>query len=432
MFLTALDIGSSQIKALVAEIKKDGKLSLISALKISSAGVRKGEIVNPEDATASLRIVLGKIKLLDKSAVKNIFVNINGSNIKCQSSRGLAAVSRADNEISQDDIERVIKASQTIKLMPNRAIIHTLIKEFIIDGISDIREPLGMVGARLEVNSLIVDAFAPNVKTVINCLESVGGASTGLVYNPLAASRAVLTKNQKDLGAALIDIGSGSTGLSVYAEGKLIHTATIPLGSSNITNDLAIGLRCSLRAAELIKIFFGSAQSKGISLKEKITAPLFKEKTGFEIKELDRNLKSVISRRAIAEIVEMRLAEIFEFVNNELRLIKKAGELPAGIIICGGGSKTPEIIDLAKSEFKLPADTGFSQTDELEFSGDLLQNSTEAGKEEEAVAIDDPEWAVAVGLLMLAADQRQKEDSWRTLDRFSKFPIKKILRYFAP
>ncbi len=271
MYITALDLGSSQIRAIVAEVKKEGQLAIFGVFKIFSAGIRKGEIVDMEETTEALRKTFLKIKEIDKAAIKNIFVNVGGVGVKCQTSRGIVAVSRADNEISQDDIDRVIKASQAIKLLPNRMIIHTLAKEFVIDGISDIREPLAMTGTRLEVNSLIIDASSPNVKNIINCVESLGGKIGGLIYNPLSGGRSVLTKAQKDLGAVLIDIGSGTTSMSVYEEGKLLHAAAFPVGSGNITNDLAIGLKCSVKAAELIKILFGTALSRDVSSKEKIS-----------------------------------------------------------------------------------------------------------------------------------------------------------------
>lgn len=407
MFITALDIGSSQIKTLTAEARKDGKLALVGVSKTPSEGIRKGEIVNVEDATRSINLALADVKRFNKAALKNIFVNIGGSNVKIHNSRGIIAVSRADNEISQDDIDRVMKASQAINLSPNRMILHTLAREFIIDNINDIKEPLGMIGTRLEVNTLIIDAFTPVIKNIIKCVETSGGGLGGLIYGPLAASRSVLTKNQKDLGAVLIDIGFGTAGMAVYEEGNLLNASVFPVGSGNITNDLAIGLKCSIETAEKIKLSFGFALAREISGKEKI-----------DIEQIDESVKASPSRKFISEIIEIRLSEIFEFINNELKLIGKAGQLPAGVILCGAGSKMPGIVELAKRELKLPVQIGVPETNELELT------NAEFGSR-----IEDPEFATAVGLLFWGNNQIIKDGNWFPIKKFS---IKNIFKYFKP
>ncbi len=421
MYITALDLGSSQIRAIVAEVKKEGQLAVFGVFKVFSAGIRKGEIIDLEETTGALKEIFFKIKEIDKAAVKNIFVNVGGAGVKCQTSRGIVAVSRADNEISQDDIDRVIRASQAIKLLPNRMIIHTLAKEFIIDGISDIREPLAMTGTRLEVNSLIIDAFSPNVKNIINCVESLGGKIGGLIYNPLSGGRSVLTKAQKDLGAVLIDIGLSTTSMSVYEEDKLLHAAVFPVGSGNITNDLAIGLKCSIKAAELIKILFGTALSKEISGKEKISQSIIKEKSGIDIRELDRNFKTVVSRRFVAEIIESRLSEIFEFINNELKLIDRSRQLPAGAVIVGGGAKIPSLVELVKQELKLSVETGVPDIQKLEF-----YNAEFGGQ------IESPDFSAAVGLLLWGSDEHSGEKNWAISKKGWREFVFKMFKYFKP
>ena len=418
MHIVALDIGSYKIKAFLAEIDKNGKPFLIDVLEEYSSGIRKGEIVDINEASIPLEKIFEKIKTKDKIAIKNIFVNVGGSNVKCQNSRGIIAVSRADNEISQDDIDRVVKASQAIKLLPNRMIIHNITREYIIDGINDVREPLGMSGTRLEVNSLVIDVFSSNVKNLINLIESLGGSVSGLVYNPLAASRSVLTKGSKDLGVVLIDIGAGTTSLSVYDEGKLVHAMSFPMGSSNITNDLAVGLKCSIALAEIIKIFFGRAISAEAPAKDRITLKDIHEKSGFEANILDKNFKSSISVRFVAEIIESRLEEIFELINRELKMLNKYGQLPAGAILCGGGAKMSGIVDLAKKELKISSDIGLPETKELEIYHQDFENS-----------INEPEFATATGLLYYGMDQCAKESSWLIGENFS---FKKVLKYFMP
>ena len=407
MYITALDFGTAQIKILVAEAKRDGQLSLLGVFKIPSAGLRKGEIVTFEEVIQSLKRAIDEIKQVNKAALKNIFINVGGGNVKLQNSRGIVAVSRADSEIYSEDIDRVIKASQAINLGPNRMILHTITREFIVDGIGDIIDPLGMVGNRLEVNTLIIDAFKPTVNNLIKAIEAVGAKVGGLIYNPLASSRSVLTKTQKELGVVMIDIGFGTTGMAVYEEDKLLSAAVFPIGSSNVTNDLAIGLKCPIKTAETIKLSLGSALAKEISNKEKI-----------ELHQVDETLKSVVNRRFISEIIEIRLAEIFEFVNNELKSLGKSGQLPAGAVLTGSGAKMSGIAELAKQELKLPIQIGIPEFPEMELTNGGLR-----------AQIEDPEFSLAAGLLLWGIEHALKESSWSGT---KKGWLSKIFKYFLP
>lgn len=418
MYITALDIGTSQIKILVAEAKRDGQLSLLGVFKLPSAGLRKGEIATFEETIQSLKLTVDEIKKINRAAAKNIFINVAGSNVKLQNSRGIVAVSRADSEIYSEDIERVIKASQAINLGPNRMIIHTITQEFIVDGIGDIYDPLGMIGNRLEVNSLIIDAFKPTVNNLIKAVEAVGAKVGGIIYSPLASARAVLTKAQRELGVVLIDIGFGTTGMAVYEENKLLSANVFPVGASNITNDLAIGLRCPIKTAEEIKLSFGSALAKEISNKEKI-----------ELHQVDETLKSVVNRRFISEIIEIRIAEIFELINNELKLIGKSGQLPAGVVLTGGGAKIPGILELAKQELKLPIQIGIPELPGVEFINPVRNNISNGVNDDFRAKIEDLEFSVANGLLLWGLDQALKETGW-TISK--KDWLAKIFRHFLP
>lgn len=382
-YITGLDIGSNNIKAVVGELKKDGRLAVIRAMKFPSAGMRRGTIDDLAAMTRSLNQVFGELRQISKDALKNIFLNIGGSDIRIQSSRGMVAVSRSDYEIHQDDIDRALQGAQAVNLPSNRMVIHTITKEFVVDGVGNISNPLGMTGNRLEVHSLVVDAFSPNVKNLTKCVEMAGANIGGLIFGPFAASRSVLSKNQKDLGVAVIDIGFSTTSLSVYDENKLLHTAVFPVGSGNITNDLAIGLKTSVEAAETVKLSFGSAVARGTSGRESI-----------DLKKIDPTAKSTVTRKFIAEIIESRLAEIFEFVNNELKLASRAGQLPAGVVLVGGGSKLPGIVDLAKDELRLPAQIGIPETSSVEIASGELN-----------LQVEDPGFAGAMGLLEWGFDR---------------------------
>lgn len=402
----ALDVGSAHIKALVGEIKRDGAVSLMSLFKMPSRGIRKGLVNDLAEVTSAVNQTLVEVKKIYPAAHKNIFLNIGSAYAKVQTSRGIVAVSRADSEIHYDDIARVEAASQAISVPANRMIVHLINQEYVVDGVSGIKNPLGMVGNRLEVQSMIVDAFEPAVKTLTRAVETASGEVTGFIFGPLASSYSVLSKNQRDLGVVLVDIGAGTTSMSVYEEGNVIHLSVFPVGASNITNDLAIGLQVSIEAAEAIKCSFGTAMAKDIPSRDMI-----------DLKKLDPRARSAVSRRFVGEIIEPRLAEMFEFVNNELKRIGKAGRLPAGVVLTGGGAKLPGAIDLARQELKLPAQIG---------SPDLSRLNIPQG--EVAIKVEDPEYACAVGLLMWAIERNKNEKPAQAVGDI----FRKIANYFMP
>ncbi len=372
-----LDIGSSQIKAVLAEATGD-KLRIITGFSRPSLGLRKGTVVEIDEVTKNIGELLNEVRLVSKPAVKNIYLNVGITDIRAQISRGIIAVARANSEIHEDDIERVIQASQAINLPPNRMIIHTITREFIVDGVNDIRDPLGMLGSRLEVSSLVVDAFSPAVKSLIKCVETAGGGISGLFFNPLASSQPILTKNQKELGVVLIDIGFASTSIAVFEENKLFHTNIFPIGSGHITNDLAIALKIPVEAAEKIKINYGCVLPKSIPSRESV-----------DLKKISENLSGNPSRKFIAEVIESRVQEIFELVNNDLKLIGKAARLPAGVVLTGGGAKLPGLADLARQELRLSAQIGLPSPSLFE---------TQSGELNEY--IESPEYALVLGLVV--------------------------------
>ncbi|MDD5547761.1 MAG: cell division protein FtsA [Candidatus Pacebacteria bacterium] len=405
-YITGLDIGDNAIKAVVAGVKKDGQLSLIKVLKYPSGGMKRGSVDDFTELIRALNQVFAEIKSFSRPALRNIFLNIGSADINAQTSRGIVAVSRADFEITKEDMERVVQASQALKLPPNRAIIHIITKEYVVDGVENIRDPLGMVGNRLEVNSLILDAFGPAIKDLTRAVEMAGGTIGGLVLAPLADARSVLSKNQKDLGVVLIDIGFGTTSMCVYEENKLLHAAVMPVGAGNITNDIAIGLRIPVDLAETVKMSFGSASSKGISARESV-----------DLKKIDSNSKVVTTRKFIAEITEDRLAEIFEFVNNELKVIDKLGKLPGGAVLVGGGSKMPGIIDLARQELRLPVQLGIPDSSQIEVSSGELN-----------VQIEDPEFSCALGLVFEGSSRMTVDMT----DGSFKSLVRKIKSFILP
>ncbi len=403
--ITSLDIGTSQTKVIVAAPKKDGTLSVITAFKHPTSGFKRGILTDAEEATSSLRQLVLDLKRISKHATENICVNINSDHIWSRQSQGMVAVARADQEIQQDDVDRVKEAARAGKTQQNRAILHNIIREYFVDGVGDIADPRGMSGNRLEVNTLIVEAFAPHMAILTKTLERVGFDVGGIVFNPLAAASAVLTKRQKDLGAIVVDFGASTTSFAVYEEGKVVYAKSIPVGSAYITNDIVAGFRIPFDVAEKLKITYGFASAKEIGRKDTI-----------RLSEIDPQNTTEISKRFLAEIIEIRLEEILDLVNNELKALGRSLQLPGGAVISGGGVKLPGMTEFVRQELKLPVHMGFPNLADLEIANPAHQE-----------LLDDPEFVTAVGLLF-----QYMENSERKPDRTPLEVIGRILKNLFP
>lgn len=375
-FITVLDIGSAAVKGAVAEIEKDGRLSVVSVFREPSSGFRKGVLADFEAALRFLRPLVVDIQKISRKASHNIFVNFNGEHVKGRASRAVVPVARADQEIQQDDIDKVLEASKAIKTSSNYLVLHNIIREFIVDDVGDIQDPLGMTGNRLEANTLIVEAFAPHIHNLTRCLEKAGGRISGIVFNPLASGQVLLSKKQKDLGALVIDFGAGTTSFAAYEGNKVIYTRSLPLGFSHVISDIAIGLRVSIETAEKIMKELGSAFAKDISRRDTL-----------KLEDFEPGLHNEISRRFLAEIIGVRLAEILDLVNNELKNVGRNVQLPAGVFLTGGGIKLPGLAELVREELKLPCQIGTADLDGLAVLNPAHQEM-----------LEDPDFSVVAGL----------------------------------
>ncbi len=381
--LTSLDLGSSQFKGIVVEEKKDGFLSVISAFKQPSDGFRKGVLVDFEEAADSLGKIFSDLSKISKKAVQNVFINVASEYIRPRPSRGAVAISNVSREIKSDDVEKVNQLSLAFKASPNSFVLHNITKEYIVDDIGDILDPVGMAGNRLEVETLIVEGVSSQVNPLIRLFDSVDATVGGLVFNPLAAAEAVLSKKQKNLGVMMIDFGSGTTNVAVFEEGKILHAKTIPIGSSYITNDIAIGLKVSVDLAEKLKLSYSSATSSGVGKRDVV-----------RLMDVDGKSEGEISRKFLSEIIEVRVAEILDLINNEVKAIGRSIQLPGGVVATGGGVKLYKMDEILREEMRLPAQVGFPNLNRFE-----VMNP--AHKE----MIDDPEFAVAVGLMLKASEE---------------------------
>lgn len=371
--IAGIDVGSANIRTVIVQIFPEEELPRVIGVGVSeSAGIRKGMIVDLEE---TIKAVNGSVEKAERSSgvsVNSAVVSIGGNHIISQNSKGVIAVGRADGEVTEDDIERVINAAQAISIPPNKEIIHIIPRGYSLDDQKNIKDPLGMNGVRLEVDAMIIEGSAPAIKNLQKCIEQAGIEIGDFVLAPLAAAKATLSKRQKELGVVLVDIGGGTTAIAVYEENDLLHTAILPIGGNHITNDLAIGLRTSIDVAEKVKIEFGNALPRDINKKEDIN-----------LAEIDPNEEGIVSRHHVAEIIEARLEEILNMVNKELKMIARDKLLPGGAILVGGTAKIPGAVDLAKNILGLPAQTGFPAR-----LGGLVDK------------VDEPSFATAVGLVM--------------------------------
>jgi cell division protein FtsA len=355
--IAGLDIGSTEIRLVVGQKggprqEESNAIQIIGAVSVPSAGISKGVVKSIEDVTSAISASLDKTEKLVGVPIDHVWVSMNSPHIKCEKSRGVVAIGRSDGEISHEDVDRALEAARALSVPPNYEILHVIPVKFTVDNQDDIRDPVGMIGVRLEVETLIVQGLSSQIKNLTKAIFRTGLDIDDLVLSPLAAAEAVIDHKQKDLGSALINIGASTTSLAVFEEGELLHTAVIPIGSEHISADIAIGLRCPINLAEKIKIVHGSANPENFHKRDEIDVSALAEEEGV-VGEL-----TTISAKYLSQIIEARVEEIFEKIDEELVNIERSGMLPGGIFLIGGGTKIKDIITVAKKQLRLPAVLG--------------------------------------------------------------------------
>ena len=381
--ICSIDAGSANVRTVIVQVmpsSAEERPRVIGVGCQESVGIRKGVIIDIEEATHSIAESVSQAERMAGVSVRKATIGVSDTQIGLQTSKGVIAVGRADGEVTEDDISRVIDASQAISVPANKEILHIIPKNYSLDDQKNIKDPIGMNGVRLEVDAMIVNGSTQNLKNLLKSVSQSKLEAEELVLGPLAAAKAALNKRQKELGVVLVNIGAGLTTLAVYEENELIHTAVLPIGGGHITNDLAIGLRTSIEVAEKVKIEYGSALPQEINKKEDI-----------DLSRLSDQEEGVVSRHHVAEIIEARLEEIFFMVNKELKSIHRERLLPAGVVLTGGTAKLLGVVDLAKVTLGLPAQTGFPLP-----LGGLVDK------------VDDPAFATAVGLILWRLDQNRE------------------------
>jgi cell division protein FtsA len=401
--ITGIDLGSATIKIAVGRISPKNKIEIFGIVENESSGISKGVINDLEDVVSSLSLALDKMEDLIGLKISHAFVGISGSQIVSQEAKGVIAVSQPDGEIKKEDVFKVIEAAKSISIPPNYEVLHVLPSSFTIDNQSNIKDPIGMSGVRLEVQAQVIYGLSSQIKNLRKILHRVGINDDELIFNPLASAEAVLNKKQKELGVAVIDFGHTTTSLCVYEDGDLLLAEVLPIGSRYITSDIAIGLKISLELAELIKIKQGVAFSSLVNKNEFIN-----------LKELTEKEEGLVSKKELAEIIEARCEEIFKMVEKRLSAINRSGKLPAGIVLTGGGAKLPGLIELGKKIFKLPVSIGIP-----------------SDFESKNKAFFDPSYSTVIGLILWG--KKIKSFSEKDFLKFFKISwLKRILKNILP
>ncbi len=410
--VTGIDVGTSKITTIVATVKEEGPLHIIGVSTVDSKGLRKGQVVDIEDAIASISPSLEAAERMGGASISNAYVSVGGSHISSQNSHGVVAVAEPDREITSADVSRVVDAAKAISMPGSRAILHVLPRGFIVDGQEGIADPIGMTGVRLEVDTHVVTGGTTAIKNLEKCVSELGVAVDGMVFGGLASAEAVLSDTEKELGVTLVDIGGGTTDIAVFVEGALSYSSVIPIGAKNITNDLAIGLRISLESAEKIKLLL-STKHKNPALPTDVRTKKSDDELDLTSLALPEELKKVSRKTLVDGIIRPRLNEIFSMVGLEIKKSGFGGKTPSGLVICGGGAETVGLLDTARKYLAMPVRIGIPTN----ISGLIDEILT-------------PAYATSVGLVQYGAKMFPHEGSSPLLGKmgkFTKFPVKGLM-----
>lgn len=374
--IVGLDIGTTKICAVVGEIRPSG-VEIIGMGSHPSEGLRKGAVINIEDTVNSIKEAVEEAETMAGCEISSVYAGIAGGHIKGFNSHGVIALK--EREVTKKDIDRVIEAASAVAIPMDREIIHTLVREFVVDDQDGIADPLGMSGVRLEAKVHIVTGAVTSAQNIIKCANKAGLDVCDIVLESLASSEAVLSKEEKNLGVALIDFGGGTTDMAIFFRGSILHTSILALGGDNLSYDIAVGLRTSNQDAEKIKIKYGCGLSSLIGKEETIEVP-----------GVGGRKPRVLSRRILGEILEPRLEEILGLVYGQLVRAGYQNMISSGVVVTGGSAELPGVPEMAEQVFNVPARIGFPKG-----VGGLVE------------LVNKPMYATAVGLVLYGAKGRK-------------------------
>ncbi|HEY7761336.1 MAG TPA: cell division protein FtsA [Burkholderiales bacterium] len=398
--IVGLDIGTSKIVAMVAEVRPEGGFDVIGYGSYPSRGLKKGVVVNIESTVNAIQRALEEAELMADCKIREVYTGIAGSHIRSFNSHGMVAIK--DREVSHLDMDRVIETAKAVNIPTDQQILHILNQEFIIDGQEDVREPLGMSGVRLEVKVHIVTGAVSAAQNIMKCVRRCGLEVDDLVLQPLASAVAVLSEDEKDLGVCLADIGGGTTDIALFTDGAIRHTAVIPIAGDQITNDIAMALRTPTKDAEEIKQKFGCALRELADASETVRVPGVGDRASRQM-----------SRQTLAEVIEPRVEELYSLIQAELRRSGFEELLSSGIVLTGGSSLMQGMVELGEEIFHMPVRVGTPG-----YSGSLAE------------VVRNPRYSTAVGLLMSGVAHYQREQIVRLQSASFKHVLGRMRTWF--
>jgi len=395
-YIAAIDVGSSKIGVLIGQRSEEGTLEIVGKGSAPNRGSRKGNVVNVEATVEALKQAAEEAEVMAGVEVSRAYVGVAGSDIRSVNSRGMVSVARADREITRQDIDRVLEAAQAAALPSDREILHAIVREFIVEEQAGIADPLGMQGSRLEAAVHLVTGNQTRSKTVLTCINRAGIEATEMVFEPLATAEAVMTHDERELGALLIDIGSGSTEYALFIEGEVLISAVLPIGSGHFTNDIAMVLRTPFAEAERLKVQHGCCLEG-----------LLSEQEGVSVPAVAGGPARVVPKRELCEIMQPRAEEIFSLIRQDLDRNGAAECLRGGVVLTGGGAQLDGLPELAEQIFNCSVRYGLPQG-----LGGLVD------------VISSPTWCTASGLLLYG---RAAEDDSRRNHKNAPFSVRHMM-----
>ena len=408
--LAGIDIGTSKVVTLIGSQAETGRVHIIGVAAVPSKGLRKSQIVDIEEATESITESVEAAERMAGYSISQAFVSIGGAHIESQNSKGVVAVAEPEGEITATDVDRVIEAARAVSLPSAREILHVIPRDFMVDSQAGIKDPVGMTGVRLETEAHLITASSTAIKNLVKCVNEIGVDVAGVVFSGLAASETTLSDTERELGVILLDIGGGSTSLSVFIDGALSYSSVIPIGARNITNDLAIGMRVSLETSETIKLALSNPNPKA-ALPDKADADKDADQLDLSRLNLKEDVSSTSKKTLVEGIIKPRLNEIFTMVGLELKKSGLGGQTPAGVVLVGGGALTVGIEAACKRTLSLPTRIGVPQG----LSG-LVEE------------IGSPAFAASTGLILYAAKTSSNLNQTPALNRvgrlIDRLPVK--------
>jgi len=371
--IVSLDIGTSKVRIMIGEID-GGTMNIIGVGQARSEGIKRGAIVDIDQTVHAIREAVDHAERMVDVSVDEVFVGVSGNHIELVDTQGVVAVSSDDREIKDEDIERVIQAAKVVAIPPDREIIEVVPKEFIVDGLGGIKDPRGMIGVRLEMEGMIVTGSKTVLHNIVRCVERANLRIGGIFLQPLAASEVALSKDDKNMGVALVDIGAGSTTVAVFEHGHMVAISVIGIGGDHITNDIALGLRTHTDVAEKVKIKHGCALIDEAS-----------EEETFKVSRIGSQVEKQFTQVDLANIIEPRAAEIFQLIDEEIHRLGFA-EIAGGYVLTGGTVSMPGMVELAKEELNAPVRVAIP----------------------DYIGVRDPAYMTGVGLIQYAAARAGK------------------------